>query len=314
MALMRRVDRVAAGAGQGQQLGGGDLAAGDQVGEGGGVVAEVLLGGHGGRLPIGTLPGTASAWKSPTGDHHLAVRGPPGRRARRRRPQRRPLRGRRPVRRGDARGGRAGRGHRRPVAVRRGRLAAGQRRRGGAVGRGGAQPPLPRPGRAPGRDPDALRAAWSRVEEAWAATFARVAAMPDGTVDVSVDGEWSFAQTLRHLVMATDTWLRQGHPRGRAAVPPPRPAQRRVRDGRLRHVGLHDPGAVVRRGARGAGRPGRDGARLPRDRHAGGAGRGPRNPWDPDHRMSVRECLHVVLNEEWEHHRFAVRDLDTLTG
>ena len=30
--------------------------------------------------------------------------------------------------------------------------------------------------------------------------------------------------------------------------------------------------------------------------------------------MSVRECLHVVLNEEWEHHRFAVRDLDTLTG
>ena len=31
--------------------------------------------------------------------------------------------------------------------------------------------------------------------------------MPAGTVDVSVDGEWSFAQTLRHLVMATDTWL-----------------------------------------------------------------------------------------------------------
>ena len=31
--------------------------------------------------------------------------------------------------------------------------------------------------------------------------------MPAGTVDVSVDGEWSFAQTLRHLVLATDTWL-----------------------------------------------------------------------------------------------------------
>jgi hypothetical protein len=31
--------------------------------------------------------------------------------------------------------------------------------------------------------------------------------MPPATVDVSVDGEWSFAQTLRHLVMATDTWL-----------------------------------------------------------------------------------------------------------
>ena len=31
--------------------------------------------------------------------------------------------------------------------------------------------------------------------------------MPVGTNDVSVDGQWSFAQTLRHLVMATDTWL-----------------------------------------------------------------------------------------------------------
>jgi hypothetical protein len=31
--------------------------------------------------------------------------------------------------------------------------------------------------------------------------------MPAGTVNVSVGGEWSFAQTLRHLVMATDTWL-----------------------------------------------------------------------------------------------------------
>src|ERR1700750_2161777 len=34
--------------------------------------------------------------------------------------------------------------------------------------------------------------------------------MPPGTVDVSVDGEWSFAQTLRHLVLATDMWLGRG--------------------------------------------------------------------------------------------------------
>jgi DinB family protein/pentapeptide repeat protein len=65
------------------------------------------------------------------------------------------------------------------------------------------------PGRAQQRagDPDALRAAWAALEQAWATTLERVAAMPDGTVDVSVDGEWSFAQTLRHLVMATDVWL-----------------------------------------------------------------------------------------------------------
>ena len=65
------------------------------------------------------------------------------------------------------------------------------------------------PGRADrgAADPDGLRAAWAALERAWAATLARVATMPAGTVDVSVGGEWSFAQTLRHLVLATDMWL-----------------------------------------------------------------------------------------------------------
>ena len=35
------------------------------------------------------------------------------------------------------------------------------------------------------------------------------------------------------------------------------------------------------------------------------------NPWEPGHRETVRSCLHVILEEEWEHHRFAVRDLGT---
>src|SRR6476469_8445376 len=66
------------------------------------------------------------------------------------------------------------------------------------------------PGRADRRatDPAGLRSAWASLERTWMATVARAAAMPAGTVDVSVDGEWSFAQTLRHLIMATDTWLR----------------------------------------------------------------------------------------------------------
>jgi DinB superfamily/Pentapeptide repeats (8 copies) len=66
------------------------------------------------------------------------------------------------------------------------------------------------PGRADRRatDPDGLRAAFATLERTWAATVERVAAMPAGTVDVSVGGEWSFAQTLRHLILATDVWLR----------------------------------------------------------------------------------------------------------
>ena len=65
------------------------------------------------------------------------------------------------------------------------------------------------PGRAERRaaDPEGLRAAWAKVEHTWARTLERAEAMPAGTVDVSVDGEWSFAQTLRHLVYATDMWL-----------------------------------------------------------------------------------------------------------
>jgi hypothetical protein len=66
-------------------------------------------------------------------------------------------------------------------------------------------------------DPDGLPAAWTAVENAWAAAVARVAAMPDGAADVSVDGEWSFAQTLRHLVFATDAWL------GKAILRRPQP-------------------------------------------------------------------------------------------
>lgn len=65
------------------------------------------------------------------------------------------------------------------------------------------------PGRADRRapDPDGLREASAKLQSTWAATLERVAAMPTDTVENSVGGEWSFAQTLRHLILATDMWL-----------------------------------------------------------------------------------------------------------
>jgi hypothetical protein len=33
------------------------------------------------------------------------------------------------------------------------------------------------------------------------------------------------------------------------------------------------------------------------------------NPHDPGHQETVLSCLHTILEEEWEHHRYAVRDL-----
>lgn len=33
-------------------------------------------------------------------------------------------------------------------------------------------------------------------------------------------------------------------------------------------------------------------------------------PWSPSHEQPVLKCLHVIFDEEWEHLRFATRDLD----
>jgi len=161
-------------------------------------------------------------------------------------------------------------------------------------------------------DPEGLRAAWAVLQSTWAATLDRAAAMPAGTVDVSVDGEWSFAQTLRHLVLATDTWLRRGvleieqpyHPLG-------------LRDAGTEGDG--DDGSVFTSGtpsyadvlAARADRVGLVGdflATVTADELAA-----PRkNPHAPEYPETVRSCLHVILEEEWEHLRYAVRDLDAI--
>jgi hypothetical protein len=140
----------------------------------------------------------------------------------------------------------------------------------------------------------------------------RVEAMPAGTVDVPVGGEWSFAQTLRHLVLATDMWLgrailgieRPFHPIGLVyagaeedgldmtaftTVNPPYAEVLRVRAGRVAMV--RDFLATVTPEALAAPR---------------------QNPHDPGGQETTRSCLHVILNEEWEHLRYAVRDLDAI--
>ena len=160
--------------------------------------------------------------------------------------------------------------------------------------------------------PRGLRDAWSALERAWQAAVERVEAMPPGSADVSVDGEWSFAQTLRHLVMATDTWLRGAvlrveqpyHPIGQ-------PNHEYATDG-------HDPSVfsttrpewsdvLAVRAERVA---------MVRD-HLGsvdeaGLAEDRVNPWAPQYTETVLSCLHTVLEEEWEHLRYAVRDLDAI--
>ena len=56
-------------------------------------------------------------------------------------------------------------------------------------------------------DPDGLGAAWAALEEAWAPTIARARALGEEKAQESVNEEFSFVQTVRHLVMAMDKWF-----------------------------------------------------------------------------------------------------------
>jgi hypothetical protein len=170
------------------------------------------------------------------------------------------------------------------------------------------------PGRADRRaaDPDGLRAAWAALEGSWTGTLDRVAAMPVGAADVSVDGEWTFTQTLRHLVMATDVWLRGAiqqidqpfHPFGQpnaeyetdgndmSIFSTLAPTYAEVLEVRAERQ------AIVRDFLANV---------TPKELAAARA-----NPWNPEYPETTLSCLHVILEEEWEHQRFAVRDLDAI--
>jgi hypothetical protein len=56
-------------------------------------------------------------------------------------------------------------------------------------------------------DPAAMQAAWTALEEAWADTVAMARGLPDAAAHESVAGEWSFVETVRHLVFAMDKWF-----------------------------------------------------------------------------------------------------------
>jgi hypothetical protein len=55
--------------------------------------------------------------------------------------------------------------------------------------------------------PEEARAARVALDAEWAKTIARAQALPEEALHRSVDGEWSFVQTLRHLVFAMDKWF-----------------------------------------------------------------------------------------------------------
>jgi hypothetical protein len=160
------------------------------------------------------------------------------------------------------------------------------------------------------KDPGTLRTAWASVEQAWAAAVARALLMPPASVEVSVNGEWSFAQTLRHLVFATDAWL------GKAILRLPQPFHPLGQPHAEYETDGYDMSlfttqrptfaAVLEARAERQDMVRSFLATITPELLAE-----PRaTAWSPEHEEPVVHGLNVILNEEWEHLRFALRDLD----
>ncbi len=167
----------------------------------------------------------------------------------------------------------------------------------------------------PGRElqkaqtPEGLRDGWVAVQSAWQTT---VESTPRNMVDAHVEGEWSLAQTLRHLILATDAWLRGGILR----IPQP----------------LHEIGQIFT----GAEQMGFDMSIFRTDTPTYDeilAVRAERqqmvtdflstataellaeerqDPWGGDWSPTVGDCIRVILEEEWAHLRYIRRDLALL--
>jgi hypothetical protein len=164
--------------------------------------------------------------------------------------------------------------------------------------------------------PEDYRTTWDAVETLWAATLERAGLLPEADLHERVDDEWSFVETQRHLLFASDAWLGNAvleeeapyHPLGFPAGG--MPADQAAALGlTLDATPTLDEVLSARRRRMASMRRVVDGlteAELDRT-----CGRKPAEPY-PDQDYVVRRCLKVVLKEEVEHHRYAVRDLAVL--
>jgi hypothetical protein len=161
-----------------------------------------------------------------------------------------------------------------------------------------------------------FRAMWETIEQLWSQAAERAGRLPAAALTQQVNEEWSFAQTLRHLVFITDAWASRTvldeempyHPIGLPQSWYPaadaaglgidlaaEPGYRDILAARA------DRMAVIRRIVAGL-----------TDDTLGRLCRRSPAPGYPEEERTVAECVAVVMDEEIEHYRFAVRDLAVL--
>ena len=177
------------------------------------------------------------------------------------------------------------------------------------------------------RDPDrpkmrptdaaGYREAWDVVERRWAETVERACTFTPEQLHERVDGEWSFIETLRHLVFATDAWVNRallGDPEPWDALDlphddmpdsPPVPRHRDARPTLEQVLALRaDRMATVRRVVDGL-----------TDEALASTTQPVLEPGYPEPEpYAVTRILRSILNEEYLHRLYAERDLDALAA
>jgi uncharacterized damage-inducible protein DinB len=162
-------------------------------------------------------------------------------------------------------------------------------------------------------DAAAFRSTWAEAQQRWAETVDKARTLDEELLHERVDGEWSFVQTLRHLLFVTDSWVSRGvlgerNPWHHLDLPP---------TGMTRVKGLADADVRVDLAEVLALRGERTkmvdrvmealtDKELDEERRCLGAGHPKAGLW------AVRRCLAAQVNEEWRHRDFAERDLAKL--
>jgi hypothetical protein len=163
---------------------------------------------------------------------------------------------------------------------------------------------------------DGFREAWTILERLWAGTVDRARKLPESALHESVDGEWSFIQTLRHLPFASACWvdrmiLGDVSPWKSGELPWDEAPQGSWfswdRDARL-----SVDEALALRGERQA--TVRELMATLTDEQLARTVTRTEDGHPREVDMPVKDCLHVLLNEEWEHRLYAERDLAALAS